>query len=153
MKIVADSYFREAVIRSATSAGSVVQKVARLVKQGTGVTLPGGAISRTFHDSLLKELKKNRGFSDSHDAVSDFAYRGERWELKTSQTKETIGINRVNIPEKVKLLLVNWNPEEGAIRQIRILDSRDRYFAPASPGTQIRSLNALGKKKAVRIFP
>jgi hypothetical protein len=106
-----------------------------------------------FHDALLDDLKTRARFSHAPDDVSDFAYRGERWELKTSRTKNQISINAVNMPEKVKLLLVNCKPEERHTYSVRILDSRNRYFNPASPGTQIRSLNTTGKAKAVRLFP
>ena len=87
------------------------------------------------------------------DGKSDFSYYGERWELKTSRTKNGIGVNRVNLLEKVKVLMINAKPEEEIIYQIRWLDSRDRYFDDASPGTQIRQLNKVGKEKAVKIYP
>ena len=118
-----------------------------------GVPIPNGALSRIFHDSILFQLKRQNNFGNALDKISDFSYKGERWELKTSRTKNDVGINAVNILEKVKILIVNSIPEKGQIFQIRILDSRDRYFNQNRAGTQIRTLNEEGKSKTIKIYP
>jgi len=148
-----DGYFVKTVIFEVNNAMSVVAKVTKYVKKSADVEFSGGVKATLFHDTLLQNLKKNKEFANARDNISDFSYKGERWELKTSRTRKEIGVNGVNILEKVKLLMVNSIPEESKLYQIRALDSRDRYFKPASKGTQIRALNEEGQAKAINLYP
>lgn len=148
-----DEHLVKSIIKSVNAAMINVRKLNDYSKKIMNIEIPKGAISRIFHDGILRELKNCENFGNAQDNISDFSYKGERWELRTGRTKEDIGINKVNILEKVKLLLINAIPEENKLFQIRVLDSRDRYFNQASEGTQIRSLNREGKEKAIRIYP
>lgn len=148
-----DDYFVKTVLLEVKNAMSVVAKVTKYVKKSTDVEFSGGVKATLFHDTVLKNLKKHEAFANARDNISDFSYKGERWELKTNRTKKDIAVNGVNILEKVKLLMVNSVPEKDMLYQIRVLDSRDRYFKPASKGTQIRSLNEEGQAKAINLYP
>lgn len=150
--IKADVYFTTTVLECVNAAILTVQDVVRYAESKTGSDLPKLAVSTMFHTAILTELKKQKAFANARDVISDFSYKGERWELKTSRTKNSIGVNKVNILEKVMLLLVNAEPEKGMLFQVRVLDSRDRYFGRAPAGTQIRTLNDEGKEKAVNLY-
>lgn len=146
-----DQYFIDSVIKAVDVSMENITQLNEFAIQKMEIEIPNGAISKIFHDGILQQLKKFDKFGDAKDKISDFSYEGERWELKTGRTKKAIGVNKVNMLEKVKLLMINALPEDKKLFQIRVLDSRDRYFKPAKEGTQIRGLNKEGQEKAIII--
>ncbi|MBU1203552.1 MAG: hypothetical protein KKG60_00610 [Nanoarchaeota archaeon] len=146
-----DQHFIDSVKKAVDITMENIKKLNDFAFDSMEIGMPKGARSTIFHDGILQQLKKFDKFDKAKDNISDFSYEGERWELKTNRTKQGISVNKVNLLEKVKILMVNALPEDKQLFQIRVLDSRDRYFNPAKEGTQIRSLNKEGQEKAIVI--
>src|SRR3990167_2905919 len=91
-----DKDFINSVIDSINNSMKNIDKLNDYAKKLVEFELPAGAISRIFHDEIVRQLKKHKNFADARDGVSDFSYKGERWELKTNRKTNDIGINGVN---------------------------------------------------------